>query len=176
VVLEKEGSIAEQGAFERLNASGGYVSSFDLASPDWEFTPEKQEYEAPPRYSEPPNASQSTEEELQAEANRRTGDVAIYGYYVGTVGWIPTIIFVVSITIFIFGMSFPSKSSLHSSSSTVLTRYYSHMGKNVGGVQPRSSKPAPWVLSRYLFYAWWSRLCVSRDQLLVSHSNRLRHM
>jgi ATP-binding cassette subfamily C (CFTR/MRP) protein 1 len=114
VVLEKEGSIAEQGPFERLNASGGYISSFNLTSPDWEFTPEKHEYEAPPRYSEPPSSNQVTEEELQAEANRRTGDVAIYGYYVGTVGWIPTIIFVVSITIFIFGMSFPSKSLFHS--------------------------------------------------------------
>jgi ATP-binding cassette subfamily C (CFTR/MRP) protein 1 len=114
VVLDKEGSISEQGPFERLNASGGYVSSFNLASPDWNFTLETREYEAPPRYSERQVTSQVTEEELQAEANRRTGDVAIYGYYVSTVGWVPTIIFVVSITIFIFGMSFPSKYSLNS--------------------------------------------------------------
>jgi ATP-binding cassette subfamily C (CFTR/MRP) protein 1 len=110
VVLEKEGSIAEQGPFERLNASGGYVSSFNLAPPDWNFTPEMHEPDAPPKYSERQATSPVTEEELQAEANRRTGDVAIYGYYVGTVGWIPTIIFVISITIFIFGISFPSKS------------------------------------------------------------------
>jgi ATP-binding cassette subfamily C (CFTR/MRP) protein 1 len=113
VVLDKEGTIAEQGPFERLNASGGYVSSLDLAPPDWNFTPEIHEHDAPPRYSERQAASPVTEEELQAEANRRTGDIAIYGYYVGTVGWVPTIIFVVSITIFIFGMSFPSMYSLY---------------------------------------------------------------
>jgi ATP-binding cassette subfamily C (CFTR/MRP) protein 1 len=113
VVLDKEGSIAEQGPFARLKASGGYVSSFNLAPPDWNFTPEMHEHDAPPKYSERQAASAVTEDELQAEANRRTGDVAIYGYYVGTVGWVPTIIFVVSITIFIFGMSFPSKSPLY---------------------------------------------------------------
>jgi hypothetical protein len=86
------------------------VSSFDLALPDWDFTSEKHEYEAPPRYTERQVATKVTEEELQAEANRRTGDVAIYRYYVGSVGWIPTLIFIVSITIFIFGISFPCKS------------------------------------------------------------------
>jgi hypothetical protein len=85
------------------------VSGFDLALPDWDFTPEKHEYEAPPRYTERQTGNHVTEEEIQAEANRRTGDVAIYRYYVSSVGWIPTIIFVVSITIFIFGISFPSK-------------------------------------------------------------------
>jgi hypothetical protein len=88
------------------------VSGFDLAFPDWEYAPEKHEYEAPPRYTEQQVASQVTEEEIQAEANRRTGDVAIYRYYISSVGWIPTIIFIVSITIFILGISFPCKSSL----------------------------------------------------------------
>jgi ATP-binding cassette subfamily C (CFTR/MRP) protein 1 len=48
---------------------------------------------------------------VQAEANRRTGDATIYRYYVGSVGWFPSIVFMVSIVIFIFGMSFPSKFS-----------------------------------------------------------------
>ncbi|KAH7091601.1 P-loop containing nucleoside triphosphate hydrolase protein [Paraphoma chrysanthemicola] len=108
VALSKEGTIAEQGTFEKLNSSGGYVSGFDLALPDWNYIPASNEYEAPPRYTELQVATQVTEEEMQAEANRRTGDVAIYRYYVGSVGWIPTIIFIVSISIFIFGISFPS--------------------------------------------------------------------
>lgn len=112
VVLDKGGKIAEQGAFEKLSLSGGYVSSFDLALPDWDFRAEKHEYEAPPRYTERQNAGQVTEEEIQAEANRRTGDLAIYRYYVGSVGWVPTIIFIVSCSIFIFGISFPCKSLL----------------------------------------------------------------
>jgi ATP-binding cassette subfamily C (CFTR/MRP) protein 1 len=109
VALSKEGKIAEQGHFEKLNAAGGYVSSFNLAPPDWEVTTEKHEYDAPPRYTEQQVDNQVTEEDIQAEANRRTGDIAIYRYYVGSVGWIPTIVFIVSCSIFIFGISFPCK-------------------------------------------------------------------
>jgi ATP-binding cassette subfamily C (CFTR/MRP) protein 1 len=110
VALDKEGKIVEQGAFEKLNTSGGYVSGFDLALADWDYSPEKHVYEAPPRYTErQASSTKLTEEDIQAEANRRTGDTAIYLYYIKSVGWIPTIIFVVSIVIFIFGISFPSK-------------------------------------------------------------------
>lgn len=112
VALDKEGSIVEQGSFDKLNGSGGYVSNFDLPLPDWNFTPEKHLYEAPPRYTERPSSSKITEEDIQAETNRRTGDAAVYLYYVRSVGWIPTAIFIISITIFIFGQSFPSKFSL----------------------------------------------------------------
>jgi ATP-binding cassette subfamily C (CFTR/MRP) protein 1 len=85
------------------------VSGFDLALPEWSSITEKQEYEAPPRYSEKQATSQGTDEEIQSEANRRTGDMAIYRYYVGSVGWTPTVIFIVSCSIFIFGISFPCK-------------------------------------------------------------------
>ncbi|KAF2634043.1 hypothetical protein P280DRAFT_52852 [Massarina eburnea CBS 473.64] len=108
IVLCKEGRIVEQGSFDKLNESGGYVSSFDLPPPDWDFTPEKHLYEAPPRYTERPIHEKVTEEDIQAETNRRTGDAAIYLYYVRSVGWIPTLIFIVSIIIFIFGQSFPT--------------------------------------------------------------------
>ncbi|KAF1848738.1 P-loop containing nucleoside triphosphate hydrolase protein [Cucurbitaria berberidis CBS 394.84] len=108
VALDKEGKIIEQGTFEKLNISGGYVSGFDLPPPDWEFTLEKHIYEAPPKYTERQTSSKVTEDDIQAEANRRTGDIAIYLYYIGSVGWIPTIIFIVSMIIFIFGISFPS--------------------------------------------------------------------
>jgi ATP-binding cassette subfamily C (CFTR/MRP) protein 1 len=109
VALDNDGTIAEQGPFDKLNGTGGYVSGFDLALPDWEYTIDNKEYESPPRYSERQVAGKVAEDELQAEANRRTGDVAIYRYYVSSVGWIPTLIFIVSCTIFIFGMSFPCK-------------------------------------------------------------------
>ena len=87
---------------------GGYVADFNLPPPDWDFLPEKAYYDAPPRYTERTTPDKVTEDDVQAEANRRTGDVAIYLYYVRAVGWIATIIFIVAITIFIFGISFPS--------------------------------------------------------------------
>lgn len=51
-------------------------------------------------------------ETLDAEASRATGDSAIYLYYVNSVGWWPTMIFVVAITCFVVCMSFPSESSV----------------------------------------------------------------
>jgi ATP-binding cassette subfamily C (CFTR/MRP) protein 1 len=112
VALNKEGKIVEQGTFEKLNTSGGYVSGFNLALADWDYSPVKHVYEAPPKYTErQASSTKLTEDDIQAEANRRTGDAAIYLYYISSVGWIPTIIFIVSIVIFIFGISFPSKLS-----------------------------------------------------------------
>jgi ATP-binding cassette subfamily C (CFTR/MRP) protein 1 len=109
VALDSNGKISEQGTFDKLNRSAGYVSHFDLPPPDWDFSPEKHLYEAPPRYTERATTEKVTEEDIQAEANRRTGDASIYLFYIKTVGWMPTIIFTVSITLFIFGLSFPSK-------------------------------------------------------------------
>jgi ATP-binding cassette subfamily C (CFTR/MRP) protein 1 len=100
----------EQGTFDRLNATGGYVSSFNLPSADWVYKPAidaspsqelTYEYVAPD-----PN---KVSDPLEAEANRRTGDLSIYLYYVNSIGWGPTIIFIVGITAFIFCISFPSK-------------------------------------------------------------------
>jgi hypothetical protein len=109
ITLSKDGKIVEQGAFEKLNAAGSYVSRFNLANADWDITPAKHEYESPPKYTERQKPNQITEEDVQAEANRRTGDIAIYRYYVGSVGWVPTIIFIISCSIFIFGISIPCK-------------------------------------------------------------------
>ncbi|KAH9869491.1 hypothetical protein IAQ61_006697 [Plenodomus lingam] len=109
VALGGGGTIVEQGSFAKLNLSGGYVSGFDLPPPDWDYSPEKHVYEAPPKYTERQvSDTKITEDDIQAEANRRTGDTAIYLYYIRNVGWIPTLIFMVSIVIFIFGISFPS--------------------------------------------------------------------
>ncbi|KAL5456081.1 hypothetical protein PMIN07_006814 [Paraphaeosphaeria minitans] len=108
VVLSKEGSILEQGTFEKLNATSGYVANFDLPPPDWDFVPEKHIYEAPPRYSERAKNGMVTEDDIQAETNRRTGDVAVYCYYIKSVGWSAALIFMVSVTLFIFGQSFPT--------------------------------------------------------------------
>lgn len=107
-MLEEQGTILEQGCFDKLNGNGGYVANFDLPPPDWDFTPEKHLYEAPPKYTERVNNAMVTEEDIQAETNRRTGDVAIYYYYTRSVGWTATIIFVVCVTLFIFGQSFPT--------------------------------------------------------------------
>jgi ATP-binding cassette subfamily C (CFTR/MRP) protein 1 len=47
-------------------------------------------------------------EETAEDISRRTGDTTVYLYYINAVGWIPTLIFVVSISAFVFCISFPT--------------------------------------------------------------------
>src|SRR2546429_4248012 len=114
VALSNDGKIAEQGKFEYLNLTGGYVSSFSLSQPEWNYTLDDNEVgkESAIEYTYCPSSSNVTTESIEAEASRRTGDVAIYLYYINSIGWLPTIIFIVTITSFVFCVSFPSLPTL----------------------------------------------------------------
>ncbi|PVH81871.1 hypothetical protein DL98DRAFT_457694 [Cadophora sp. DSE1049] len=108
IILSSEGQVAEQGSFKELGSSGGYVSSFGLPSPDWHYDPPRsirgflETHITEKTFSSP--GSQPTPE----ESNRQAGDIAVYLYYVKAVGWIPTLIFIVAISAFVFCMSFPT--------------------------------------------------------------------
>ncbi|EZF09743.1 hypothetical protein H103_08894 [Trichophyton rubrum CBS 288.86] len=105
IALSSDGRIDEQGKFEELNVSGGYVSSFNLPSPDWLFKPEPERpLPAPAVVDETPQTS----DELEAAANRRMGDMAIYLYYARSIGWPTTIVFMFFISAFVFCISFPT--------------------------------------------------------------------
>jgi ATP-binding cassette subfamily C (CFTR/MRP) protein 1 len=110
VVINEEGTIAEQGRFDVLAAAGGYVSSFNLPRPDWNYVPEEPAF---PRATQDSISKEKqiiqTDEDLELEANRQTGDFSIYKYYLGSVGWIAVTIFGVCISSFVFCISFPSK-------------------------------------------------------------------
>ncbi|KFA71226.1 hypothetical protein S40288_03837 [Stachybotrys chartarum IBT 40288] len=114
--LDAAGKICEWGSFKELSASGGYVSQLQVAPTDWAHA-------GPP--STPPQSSGGSSEALQDRAalvdarqvidskaekdeGRRTGDVAIYVYYVRAIGWFSTCVFVVAICCFIFCQSFPT--------------------------------------------------------------------
>ena len=83
--------------------------------PDWEYNPEVEEEaikESPVVYKYDKFDPNAAVEQAAADASRQTGDVAIYLYYIQSVGWIPTLIFVGAITAFTFCISFPSTSFL----------------------------------------------------------------
>ncbi|KAH8701351.1 P-loop containing nucleoside triphosphate hydrolase protein [Phaeosphaeriaceae sp. PMI808] len=107
VVLDKKGKVAEQGTFEQLNSSGGYVSTFILPPPSWDYLPEYSNELDLTSYSKNAAQQQMTEDSLEEGAARRTGDVTVYLYYIRSVGWVATWIFIISITIFTFCNSFP---------------------------------------------------------------------
>lgn len=107
--MDSDGSICEQGTFDELNSTGGYVSSFSLPAPDWNFKPEKERDCDITSVVQASIDPRQTSEGLEAEANRRTGDTSIYIYYVGSIGWVPAVIFIVAISGFVFCLTFPRK-------------------------------------------------------------------
>lgn len=113
VVLDHEGKLSEQGNFDDLNSTGGYVSSFSLGLPDLDCKPVKP---APPYASRGQLWSVEEPEDKGGEkSDSSDGDIAIYLYYIRSIGWFSTLVFLVAISAFAFGLSFPSMSSLHTS-------------------------------------------------------------
>lgn len=115
VVLNEKGEVAEQGSFKELNAAGGYVSGFELQPADWTVkstemtnldqvlamtTASKIVYPTLP-------PSKETIETAEFEANKRTGDLAIYAYYAKSVGLFAVVTFIVAMCAYVFCISFP---------------------------------------------------------------------
>ncbi|KAJ5740717.1 hypothetical protein N7493_000589 [Penicillium malachiteum] len=107
VVLDSEGSMMEQGTFSALNKTGGYVSSFGLTAPDWDYKPKR--FSDSPSYSTFDSIEKEKEDLDPEPENRPTGgDLGIYTYYVNTIGWLPAFVFLVAMAGFVFCISFPS--------------------------------------------------------------------
>ncbi|AEO61238.1 ABC transporter [Thermothelomyces thermophilus ATCC 42464] len=138
VCLGSDGKIDSQGTFAQLDAAGGYVSSFCLPRADWAYTPEDEDQrpevaleKLPPSLTtvedrsgvEGDSSASSTSSKTAYNNNsnnnnnnadggdgmsRRTGDIQIYLYYIKSVGWWATLIFVFAISGFAFCLSFPT--------------------------------------------------------------------
>ena len=117
VVLNEEGRIVEQGSFRELNILGGYVSSFELQPADWTVrstemtnldqvlamaTTNKIVYP-----TLPPSKEKDSAKATEFEANKRTGDLAIYAYYARSVGSFAVLVFIVAMCSYVFCISFP---------------------------------------------------------------------
>ena len=140
VVLDKTGKIAEQGTFEQLNNSGGYVSTFTLPPPSWDYVPEHSSDIDLASYSSKAPQKGMTEDSLEEDAARRTGDVAVYLYYIQSVGWLATWIFIISITIFTFCNSFPRKYSPLAIKVYKLSHRHRYVAQVVGGGERGATK------------------------------------
>ncbi|KXG45668.1 ABC transporter, integral membrane type 1 [Penicillium griseofulvum] len=107
IVLEAGGRICEQGNFTSLNKTGGYVSSFGLGLPDWEYNVKR--FSDSPSYSSVDTVQKEKEVLIEEpEHHDRGGDLGIYTYYINAIGWLPAIIFMVAMAGFVFCISFPS--------------------------------------------------------------------
>ncbi|KPM36182.1 Multidrug resistance-associated protein 1 [Neonectria ditissima] len=107
ISLDGTGNGCEEGVFEKLSTSGGYVSRCLVSSADWTYAqPAVAPAESPAEALVNPELALL--EDAGDAAGRRTGDVAIYTYYIRAIGWIPTFIFIFAICAFIFCQSFPT--------------------------------------------------------------------
>jgi hypothetical protein len=100
IALTTSGTIAQQGSYEELVSSDGYVQRLETHKSGEliDFSDEKDDVAEPRRFSVSPPA---------IDDKRRTGDLAIYKYYIDTIGWTTWLIFVFICMAFVFALTFP---------------------------------------------------------------------
>jgi ABC-type multidrug transport system fused ATPase/permease subunit len=103
ISLDGDGHITETGGFDTLDKKGGYVASFALSLPDWKYDPVMAVF---PKVDEVPLKKEAAVKEH--DKTRQEGDIDTYMYYIKSVGWGPTMIFIVAMAAFVFCLSFPS--------------------------------------------------------------------
>ncbi|KAF4996188.1 hypothetical protein FGRMN_4636 [Fusarium graminum] len=108
ISLNESGIGCHQGNFGVLNSSNSYVSSLITSVPDWEYDQDSITNSPEPSTNATVTPEAAFVGNTEDDADRRTGDVAIYLYYIRAIGWVPTLIFVTAICIFIFCQSFPT--------------------------------------------------------------------
>jgi ATP-binding cassette subfamily C (CFTR/MRP) protein 1 len=104
ITMGSDGTIVEQGTFDELRQQGGYVSNLTRSG---ERNTQKQgERHAIKGFKQSllhSNMKEKIEEENAA------GDFTIYGYYIGTFGWLRWLVFCSFCALYGFGTAFPSE-------------------------------------------------------------------
>jgi ATP-binding cassette subfamily C (CFTR/MRP) protein 1 len=104
ITLGSDGTIVEQGTFDELRQQGGYVSN--LTRHGERNTQKQGERHAIKGFKQSllhSNMKEKIEEENAA------GDFTIYGYYIGTFGWLRWLVFCFFCALYGFGTAFPSR-------------------------------------------------------------------
>jgi ATP-binding cassette subfamily C (CFTR/MRP) protein 1 len=105
IALGSKGSIVEQGTFDELNKSNGYVRSFSVQHVKYQTQPT----EPAGKLTLGPRPKFKLLDAMD-EKKRQLGDLTVYRYYFRALGTITTFLFVLFSVIHGFFFSFPSKS------------------------------------------------------------------
>ncbi|EMC91438.1 hypothetical protein BAUCODRAFT_39613 [Baudoinia panamericana UAMH 10762] len=103
IALTHDGAIAEQGSFADLQQHKGYVYELYLKGGQ---TGSSDRTAAPADDIIPAKPSPSADD-AQQDLARRTGDMAVYGYYARSLGWEYGTVVVITAATFAFGVKFP---------------------------------------------------------------------
>lgn len=105
IVILDEGRIAEQGSFEKLISSEGYLRDFKPRGVPFEITDSSDDVvETSPNK---PAAAPDKIDTAQQDLARKTGDMSVYSYYFKSIGWPLMFLIVLSEVGFAFGTKFP---------------------------------------------------------------------
>ncbi|KAF5590002.1 multidrug resistance [Fusarium subglutinans] len=109
ISLDGTGIGCVEGSFDKLTKADNYVSRLAVASANWTYCQATSvSSSAEPSADTLLDAEVLLSEEAKDDAGRRTGDMAIYLYYIRAIGWVPSLIFVFAICAFIVCQSFPT--------------------------------------------------------------------
>ena len=109
VALGHDGRIVEQGAFIVLDITGGYISTFSLGNANWDSDSKSEQLKKDAVDNQSIHGDNAAvTKALEADQGRANGDSAVYLYYVGSVGWLATIVFILAISAYAFCTSFPN--------------------------------------------------------------------
>ena len=102
MVLDSRGQLTQQGTYEDLRSQEGFISSLLLQPPhtdDNTQTPSHQDSKI--------GEQEDHDEDDAMDLTRKTGDVAIYSYYLQSFGWVSALIFFGCAAGSSFTLSFP---------------------------------------------------------------------
>jgi ATP-binding cassette subfamily C (CFTR/MRP) protein 1 len=105
ITLGSDGTVTEQGTFEELRQQGGYVSNLTRHG---DRSAQNQGERHVIKGFKQSMLHSNMKEKIEEE--NAVGDLTIYGYYIGTFGWLRWVVFCFFCALYGFGTAFPSKS------------------------------------------------------------------
>lgn len=100
VALDSTGTIIEQGTFQQLRTSGGYVEDITTQLRSSDDDAPKEQPEAAKLDVSAFKAGPEEHDIRTEELNRQSGDLSVYKYYFGSIGWKQTVLFFLMIILY----------------------------------------------------------------------------
>jgi ATP-binding cassette, subfamily C (CFTR/MRP), member 1 len=114
IVLDNNGKTSEQGTFDQLRASDGFVAKLVLHPEILDSDPRSIPTEDTISGYESATiikAFQGPSANDMADLARQTGDISVYKYYLKSIGWKIAMVNAMGSTVYILGKTFPCKDS-----------------------------------------------------------------
>ncbi|MGI4815732.1 MAG: ABC transporter transmembrane domain-containing protein, partial [Janthinobacterium lividum] len=106
VVLDDDSHIAEQGSYEDLNSQSGYISKLEVTE-EAKAATESRDHDGQEKVSSKAKGPKGPSEDDVMDLTRKTGDMAVYGYWLKSIGAPSAIMFLSFCAAYSFMVAFP---------------------------------------------------------------------